>query len=600
MLRKGIISTLIGLAIFGAITGLLLEVMIEGDAAKFKQFAEKIKSNTLILFETAQMQTVQNMISNAHVGFELSKTTVDPSPEEPGSGDEYFLNQVSECVFSSPEDIPFPTCLICQLSDQECMPKVMCPECDKPTIFTVRYNNPNQMPGDEVRIEVVKGGNLLAEFDMVMDVDDIEIDSRDFLTGFKKTVESNTEYRILIDGDETTIIIHTSCSQDLFVGDVHTADGISLTVVSGTDADLNPTIPDASCRDTTCPECKKPTIFTVRYNNPNQMPGDEVRIEVVKGGNLLAEFDMVMDVDDIEIDSRDFLTGFKKTVESNTEYRILIDGDETTIIIHTSCSQDLFVGDVHTADGISLTVVSGTDANLNPTLEDPSCEESATSPGVNVLVEGKKILDNGYVAGTIETISLPTGPEHPENDIQNVHCVVLKVCGPPDGEGCTPGYWRQVQHFGSWVDPPYSPQCVPLTTFREAFGLGDFEGDIIMKTDAGEPGKAPTKVDTHESSIDDITLLDAIWAQGDDEGKLGRHATAAILNAANENVNYGLSQSEIIRLVQVAFGEITDVNGEFEEGDFNEIGSILAGLNDLGDEFCPLGRADLSTDACEI
>ena len=337
------------------------------------------------------------------------------------------------------------------------------------------------------------------------------------------------------------------------------------------------------------------------------MPGDEVRIEVVKGGNLLAEFDMVMDVDDIEIDSRDFLTGFKKTVESNTEYRILIDGDETTIIIHTSCSQDLFVGDVHTREAndqgdpdISLTVVSGTDANLNPTLEDPSCEESATSPGVNVLVEGKKILDNGYVAGTIETISLPTGPEHPENDIQNVHCVVLKVCGPPDGEGCTPGYWRQVQHFGSWVDPPYSPQCVPLTTFREAFGLGDFEGDIIMKTDAGEPGKAPTKVDTHESSIDDITLLDAIWAQGDDEGKLGRHATAAILNAANENVNYGLSQSEIIRLVQVAFGEITDVNGEFEEGDFNEIGSILAGLNDLGDEFCPLGRADLSTDACEI
>jgi len=135
MLRKEIVTTLIGLAIFGALTGLLLEVMIEGDAAKFKQFAEKIKSNTLILFETAQMQTVQNMISNAHVGFELSKTKVDPILEE--SGDEYFLNQVSECVFSSPEDIPFPTCLICQLSDQECKPKVMCPECERPVIFTV-------------------------------------------------------------------------------------------------------------------------------------------------------------------------------------------------------------------------------------------------------------------------------------------------------------------------------------------------------------------------------------------------------------------------------------------------------------------------------
>jgi len=111
MLRKEIISTLIGLAIFGALTGLLLEVMIEGDAAKFKQFAEKIKGNTLILFESAQMATVQNMISNAEVGFELSTTLVDPD-STPDNGDEFFLNQVSECVFSSPEDIPFPTCLV--------------------------------------------------------------------------------------------------------------------------------------------------------------------------------------------------------------------------------------------------------------------------------------------------------------------------------------------------------------------------------------------------------------------------------------------------------------------------------------------------------
>lgn len=479
MLRKEIISTLIGLAIFGALTGLLLEVMIEGDAAKFKQFTEKIKGNTLILFETAQMATVQNMITKAHVGFELSKTLVDPDLT-PNNGDEFFLNQVSECVFSSPEDIPFPTCLICQLSDKECMPKVMCPECIRPTIFTVRYDNPTN-PNDVVRIEVYKN---ISDFG--------------------------------------------------------------------------------------------------------------------NSGKLLAEFDGVMNGDEITIDGRDF--GKKDTMESNTAYRVLLNGQEVAgASIHTSCSKDLFVGDVHLGDfGVSFTVVSGTDANLNPTIPDALCAETSKQPGVNILVEGKKILDNGYVAGTIETIPLPTGPAHLQNDIQNVHCVVLKVCGPPNGEGCTPGYWRHAQHFGSWVNPPYSPQCVPLTTFREAFGLGDFEEDITMKTDAGESGKAPTKVDTHESSIDDITLLDAIWALGDDEGKLARHATAALLNAANENVDYGLPQSEIIRLVQVAFGEIIDVNGEFEEGDFNEIGSLLAGLNDLGDEFCPLGRADLPTDVCEI
>ncbi len=93
MRRKEMVTTLIGLTIFGALTGLLLEVMMEGDEAKFRQFAQKIKDNTLILFETAQMATVQNMISSATVAFELSTTQVDPD-STPNSGDEYFLNQL--------------------------------------------------------------------------------------------------------------------------------------------------------------------------------------------------------------------------------------------------------------------------------------------------------------------------------------------------------------------------------------------------------------------------------------------------------------------------------------------------------------------------
>jgi len=476
MLRKEIISTLIGLAIFGALTGLLLEVMIEGDAAKFKQFAEKIKGNTLILFESAQMATVQNMISNAEVGFELSTTLVDPD-STPDNGDEFFLNQVSECVFSSPEDIPFPTCLICQLSDEECIP-VDCPECETPTIFTVLYKN-SQFPDTEVKIEVYKE-----------------------------------------EGD---------------------------------------------------------------FGDPDK---------------LLAEFDGVMDGDEITIASRFFINDAQDTVHLNTAYRVIIfkDEAESGVTIHTSCSLDLFIGDVHLGEfGVSFTVISGTDADLNPTIHDGTCEESGQSD-VNVLVEGKKILDDGYVAGSRETISLPTGPEHPQNDIQNVQCVVLKVCGPP--EGCTPGYWRQVQHFGSWTDPPYSPQCIPLTTFRVAFGLENLQDTIILETHPG--GGTPFTIeDTFGNSNDDITLLDAIWALGDDEGKLARHATGALLNAANENVNYGLSESEIIRLVQVAFGEITDVNGEFAAGEFNEIGTMFEGLNDLGEELCPLDRADLPSDACE-
>ena len=52
-----------------------------------------------------------------------------------------------------------------------------------------------------------------------------------------------------VDGTET-ICIHVSCSQQpFFVGQEYpeVPDKITLTIVSGTDADLNPTIPDFLC-----------------------------------------------------------------------------------------------------------------------------------------------------------------------------------------------------------------------------------------------------------------------------------------------------------------------------------------------------------------
>jgi hypothetical protein len=408
MENKQIVSALIGIAIIGALSGLVLENMIEGDAAKFRQFANKIKDNTLILFETAQMATVQNMISHAKVSFELSTAISDPDLI-PNNGDEYILNQVSECVFYSPDDIPFPTCLICQISDEECKEKVVCPVCARPTIFTVLYENPNQVQGDVVNIDVKKGNKILAQFFGVTDGTPLEINAENFPDGkMGDTTPTNTEYHISINNVVTEITIHTSCSKGLFVGDVHTRDDtntgdpdVSLTVVSGTDANLNPTIPDASCKDTTDskasnkepkekkvkePKSKTPTIFTVLYNNPNQIQGDYVTIEVYKNdkdfgkhNKILAEFFGVVDGQEITIDSRDFINKDKDKVEKKTVYRILVNGYETTVIIHTSDSKDLFVGDEHTTDpdttgdaDISLTVVSGTDANLNPTISDAS------------------------------------------------------------------------------------------------------------------------------------------------------------------------------------------------------------------------------------
>ena len=71
------------------------------------------------------------------------------------------------------------------------------------------------------------------------------------------------------------------------------------------------------------------------------------------------------------------------------------------------------------------------------------------------------------------------------------------------------------------------------------------------------------------------TLLGALEQGGGGEKALGRHAVAAILNAANTDVSYAYTEAEIISLVQQAYAS----------GDFNGIKDQLALENERG---CPL------------
>jgi len=212
----------------------------------------------------------------------------------------------------------------------------------------------------------------------------------------------------------------------------------------------------------------------------------------------------------------------------------------------------------------------------------------------NLIAEGihGENFEEQYIASSIVNIDLEPDPENPlSHDVQKAHTVEIDIC--QQNNGCTPGYWRQGQHFGSWTDPPYSP-VVPLTTFRAAFDLEDLNAPITMKSNGGPGGgPAPTIIDSFGVPGDDITLLNAIWAQGGGENKMGRHATASLLNVANPIVNFNtlLDEDEIIRLVQVAYGKIGDVNGMFNAGDFEEIGNVFASSNDL--ENCPLGNNPL-------
>jgi cysteine-rich repeat protein len=118
---------------------------------------------------------------------------------------------------------------------------------------------------------------------------------------------------------------------------------------------------------------------------------------------------------------------------------------------------------------------------------------------------------------------------------------------PGGGEGCTPGYWKQPHHFGSWV-------CYATSDlFDDVFGV-----------DA--PG--------------DKTLLETLWTGGGKEHALGRHAVAALLNASNPDVSFMYTTAEVIAIVQEAYAT----------GEYNAAKDMLAEQNEMG---CPLGRAEI-------
>jgi hypothetical protein len=120
-------------------------------------------------------------------------------------------------------------------------------------------------------------------------------------------------------------------------------------------------------------------------------------------------------------------------------------------------------------------------------------------------------------------------------------------------EGCTPGYWMQCQHLGSWAATGFFPDDVFNTVFGcsqyvnpqtnqpytllEVMGLSG-QGNCNAN---GPPADCRTK--PHGNAIGKIGC-DPI------SPNLGFHAVAALLNAAHPSVNYGYSAGELIDLFQ--------------------------------------------------
>ncbi|MGH8469757.1 MAG: hypothetical protein ACREVY_12490 [Gammaproteobacteria bacterium] len=121
---------------------------------------------------------------------------------------------------------------------------------------------------------------------------------------------------------------------------------------------------------------------------------------------------------------------------------------------------------------------------------------------------------------------------------------IVEIPTPGQGQGCTPGYWKQSQHFDSWTSP-YTPSSLFSAVFENAF-----------------PG---------------MTLLQVLEQGGGGLTALGRHTVAALLNAASPDVSYDLTVSEVIAQFNQTF---PGTNTAYED-----LKNTFEGFNEQG---CPL------------
>lgn len=200
---------------------------------------------------------------------------------------------------------------------------------------------------------------------------------------------------------------------------------------------------------------------------------------------------------------------------------------------------------------VALTDVEVTDASLGLVaveIGDLAAGEQRVlvsgTPGFSAL----HVADRCSEAGTIVNVSDVSGVyglgEEDSPLVVTDTDPALLICTerPHGGEGCTPGYWKQSQHFDSWAG------YAPGDSFNAVFGV---------------------------TASFNKTLLGALSQGGGGEKALGRHAVAALLNAVNGGVSYRFTVAEVIAIVQTAYAtrNFERAKAEFELQ--NEMGCPL-------------------------
>jgi uncharacterized repeat protein (TIGR01451 family) len=164
--------------------------------------------------------------------------------------------------------------------------------------------------------------------------------------------------------------------------------------------------------------------------------------------------------------------------------------------------------------------------------------------GANVVITASRAIAASDPNPLVNTATLTCSPVGFPNVLtaSDTHSVAIET---PGGEGCTPGYWKQSQHFDSWVT--YSPN----QTLESVFDVPDSLG------------------------LDNTTLVQALGLNGGGVNALLRHAVAALLNASSPDVDSGFTTTQVI----------TATNAALASGNYEAQKNLFAADNEQG---CPL------------
>lgn len=191
-----------------------------------------------------------------------------------------------------------------------------------------------------------------------------------------------------------------------------------------------------------------------------------------------------------------------------------LDGD----LCSSDCNVEPFCGDGNLAPGESC------DPPGHPAGQPSECRDDCTFCGDGIKQSVEECDDGNDING----------------DGCSANCMI-----EAGGQGCSPGYWKQKQHFHSYT-APYTPNTMFSAVFENAF-----------------PGK---------------TLLQVLSQGGGGLNALGRQTVSALLNAASTKVSYELSAAQVIK----------KFNDVYPGGDYEGLKNEFEKLIDVDGRICPL------------